>query len=89
MSPVLTLGYLWSNILNLQTANLLGISNLISPIFNMGRFIMFRGLSYYIVTRFCMKGLNVTEAEEATLKKANVFQFENESPREKSFCEDF
>ena len=50
---------------------------------------MFRGLSYYIVTRFCMKGLNVTEAEEATLKKANIFQFENESPREKSFCEDF
>lgn len=50
---------------------------------------MFRGLFYYIVIRFCMKGFNVIEVEEVIFKKANVFQFENESFREKFFCEDF
>lgn len=54
-SLAFTVENLWNDILNLQTADLSGMSQPISPIFKMGRFIMCKGLPYYILTLFvCM-----------------------------------
>ena len=50
---------------------------------------MFKGLPYYIVTHFCMHGLNFTETEEAIFMKANIFQFENESLEKNPFVKNF
>lgn len=75
-SLLFTVKNLWSNILNLQTGSLSGISNPISPIFNRRKFM--------VLFLVFMHGLNFTETEEAPFIKANIFQFENEKVLEKN-----